>query len=59
MYKIMKGDKMENINAEVLIRELQQLEKKKRNQGLNEYADGVQQSINEVVKMLDKQKGLN
>lgn len=59
MYKIMKGDKMENINAEVLIRELKQLEKKKRNQGLNEYADGVQQSINEVVKMLDKQKGLN
>lgn len=50
---------MKNINAEVLIRELQQLEKKKRNQGLNEYADGVQQSINEVVKILDKQKGLN
>jgi len=50
---------MKNINAEVLIRELQQLEDKKRKQGMQEFADGVQQSINEVVKILDKQKGLN
>lgn len=47
-----------NINAILLIRELQQLEKKKRKQGYNAYADGVQQSINEIVKILDKQKGL-
>jgi len=45
-----------NINSEILIRELQQLEKRKRNQGMQEFADGVQQSINEIVKILDKQK---
>lgn len=46
------------IDSNILIKRLQELEKKKRQQGLNEYADGVQQSINEIVKELDKQKGL-
>jgi len=46
------------IDANILIKRLQELEKKKRQQGLNEYADGVQQSINEITKELDKQKGL-
>jgi hypothetical protein len=46
------------IDSNILIKRLQELEKKKRNQGMNKFADGVQQSINEIVKELDKQKGL-
>lgn len=42
------------IDSNILIKRLQELENKKRQQGLNEYADGVQQSINEIVKELDK-----
>lgn len=45
------------LETDVIIRQLKMLEKEKRDQGKDEFADGVQQSINEIVMIVqDKNK---
>jgi len=48
------------IETDVIIRQLKILEKKKRAQGEDQFADGIQQSINEITMIVaDKKQSKN
>jgi hypothetical protein len=46
------------IETDAIIRQLKMLEKKKREQKEDRFADGVQQSINEINMIIQDKKGV-